>query len=223
VPVTVIVFDVEGTLIDCVPQTIECWRQTLARRGFVFQPEELHRYSGMDAKLMLAKLLPEADNDLKQELLDEQGKSYSKQFMPTAKPFAGARELFSALAQAGHRLGLATTSQPDELRFYLRLLDVTDHVTATVCGNDVSHEKPAPDMIKLAAQRLAMDQPADLWTVGDTPYDAEATLAAGGKPLGTLGGGFSAEKLRSAGCIAVARDLIDLRNRMNRRLAKSDL
>jgi len=150
----VIVFDVEGTLIDCVPQTIESWRQTLAEHAFHFSHEELHRYSGMDAKLMLSGLLPDADKKLRKSLLDEQGERYRKEFLPQVKPFPGARDLFSALASDGHRLGLATTSQPDELRTYLRLLDITDYVSAAVCGDEVQREKPAPDMIKLAAAKL---------------------------------------------------------------------
>ena len=78
----VLVFDVEGTLIDCVPQTIESWRQTLAEHAFHFSHEELHRYSGMDAKLMLSGLLPDADKKLRKSLLDEQGERYRKKFLP---------------------------------------------------------------------------------------------------------------------------------------------
>jgi HAD superfamily hydrolase (TIGR01549 family) len=173
----------------------------------------------MGAELMLAKLLPDADTDLKEKLLDEQGETYREDFMPTAKPFPGTHDLFSALSQAGHRLGLATTSQPDELRFYLRLLNITDQVTATVCGDEVSREKPAPDMIALAAQRLAAGHASDLWVVGDTPYDAQAALAVNGKPIGTLGGGFSADELTRAGCVAVARDLVELRQQLEQRIS----
>jgi len=216
----VLVFDVEGTLIDCVPQTIESWRQTLAEHAFHFSHEELHRYSGMDAKLMLSGLLPDADKKLRKSLFDEQGERYRKEFLPQVKPFPGARDLFSALASDGHRLGLATTSQPDELRTYLRLLDITDYVSAAVCGDEVQREKPAPDMIKLAAAKLVSEVSAGLYVVGDTPYDAAAALAAGGKPVGTLGGGFSAEQLTRAGCVRVASNLAEMLA-MLRSLARS--
>src|SRR5439155_14286891 len=118
--------------------------------------------------------------------------------------------LFKTLAAEGHRLGLATTCQPDELRSYLRVLDITDYVSAAVCGNQVRREKPAPDMIKLAAAQLVSGMSTGLYVVGDTPYDAAAALAAGGKPVGTLGGGFSADQLIRAGCVRVACDLVEL-------------
>src|SRR5256714_7730792 len=57
-------------------------------------------------------------------------------------------------------------------------------------------------MIKLAAAKLVSEVSAGLYVVGDTPYDAAAALAAGGKPVGTLGGGFSAEQLTRAGACA---------------------
>jgi beta-phosphoglucomutase-like phosphatase (HAD superfamily) len=34
--VTALIFDVEGTLVDCVCQTLESWRETLADFGLTF-------------------------------------------------------------------------------------------------------------------------------------------------------------------------------------------
>jgi phosphoglycolate phosphatase-like HAD superfamily hydrolase len=77
------------------------------------------------------------------------------------------------------------------LRHYLKLLDITDFVSAAVTGADVEKEKPAPDLIPAAARQLQADNNAGIWVVGDTPYDAQAALAAGATPVGTLGGGFT--------------------------------
>jgi beta-phosphoglucomutase-like phosphatase (HAD superfamily) len=52
------VFDVEGTLVDCVPQTLDCWRETLGEFGFSVGREELQRFSGCDGSMMLEALLP---------------------------------------------------------------------------------------------------------------------------------------------------------------------
>jgi phosphoglycolate phosphatase-like HAD superfamily hydrolase len=89
-------------------------------------------------------------------------------------------------------------------------LNITEFVSAAVCGDDVEHEKPAPDLIKLAAERLMATDPERVWAVGDTPYDAAAALAAGIRPIGTLGGGFSAAKLKKAGCVDVVSNLGEL-------------
>jgi phosphoglycolate phosphatase-like HAD superfamily hydrolase len=46
--------------------------------------------------------------------------------------------------------------------------------------------------------------------IGDTPYDAEAAGKAGIRTIGVLCGGWSAEDLTGAGCIAVYKDPAEL-------------
>ena len=47
-PLTAIIFDVEGTLVDCVPHVLDSWKQTLEGAGHDVALAELQRYSGMD-------------------------------------------------------------------------------------------------------------------------------------------------------------------------------
>jgi beta-phosphoglucomutase-like phosphatase (HAD superfamily) len=55
------IFDVEGTLIDCVRPTLICWRDAFAFCGYAFSAEELHRHSRRDPDEMLCTLLPRAE------------------------------------------------------------------------------------------------------------------------------------------------------------------
>ena len=47
------IFDVEGTLIDCAPETLQCWHETLAGFGVPVPLAHLQRLSGMDSNDML--------------------------------------------------------------------------------------------------------------------------------------------------------------------------
>jgi phosphoglycolate phosphatase-like HAD superfamily hydrolase len=203
----VIIFDVEGTLINCVPETLMSWQKTLAAHGLEYSTGELQQYSGMDAKLMLRSLLPSDSHDKIESLIEQQGQYYREACLPSIAPFPGAHKLFQVLATAGHRLGLATTCQSDELKTYLSLLDIAEFLTSIVCGEDVKIHKPAPDMVELAMGRLNASTAAGSWMVGDSPFDAAAATAAGAKAIGTLGGGFSRQQLMNAGCAAVVDDL----------------
>jgi HAD superfamily hydrolase (TIGR01509 family) len=206
---TAVIFDVEGTLIDCAALVIECWKVTLAAHGLFYTAEELHPYLGMDGNLMLAKLAPDLLPKKRKTLLDEQGRRYRDEFMARAKPIPGVRELFKALSESGNQVALATTSQPDELRHYLKLLDVSDFISATCCGGEVQHMKPAPDLIEAAIKKLPA-RPSGVIAVGDTPYDARSALSAGAMPYGVLTGGFTKAELRAAGCAAVASNMTEL-------------
>ena len=54
-----VLFDVEGTLIDCVQQTIAAWRRTLRSFGHDISKAALQRQSGRDTAEMLELLLPD--------------------------------------------------------------------------------------------------------------------------------------------------------------------
>ena len=43
------IFDIEGTLIDCIPQNLSNWQETLCSFGATVSIETLQRYSGKDA------------------------------------------------------------------------------------------------------------------------------------------------------------------------------
>ncbi len=84
-----------------------------------------------------------------------------------------------------------------------------------VDGSHVEHAKPAPDLLLLAAERLA--SPAQLcWYVGDSTWDMIAARAAGMIAVGVAYGAVSAKPLSGAGAHVVTtfRSLAaDLRRR----------
>jgi len=61
------IFDVEGTLVDCAPQTLQCWHETLASFGVPVPMVSLQRLSGMDGDEMLATLVPILDESARKK------------------------------------------------------------------------------------------------------------------------------------------------------------
>src|SRR4051812_16497678 len=101
-----IIFDIEGTLIDCIPQTIAAWRDVLAEDGQLFADNTLHRFSGMDGDLMLKQLLPQSTTEHRKALIKRQGQRYRQEYLPKVKAFAGVAAVFAAIA-GGRSLALA--------------------------------------------------------------------------------------------------------------------
>jgi beta-phosphoglucomutase-like phosphatase (HAD superfamily) len=81
---------VEGTLVDSVLPISQSWRETLAEVGINTHIADLHRFSGMDGREMLERLLgpdaPQLDG-----LIERQGALYRERFLPEIKPSRGAR------------------------------------------------------------------------------------------------------------------------------------
>jgi phosphoglycolate phosphatase-like HAD superfamily hydrolase len=209
----VVIFDVEGTLVDCATQTIEAWRETLLGFGFDVTAQTLQQQNGRDGDEMLQRIVPDAGEDLRKQMAKRQGELYREKFLPTVRAFPQVRELFEHLKGNGYRIGLGTTCQPEELKVYENLMNVRDLTDTVACGADVKHGKPHPDLFRLALHNLNASPSDQATAIGDTPYDGRAAQAAGIAAVGLEGGGFSADALRQAGCAAVFRDVADLLDR----------
>jgi HAD superfamily hydrolase (TIGR01509 family) len=200
------IFDVEGTLIDCVPQNLQSLQDALDRFGQRVQYETLRLYSGLDGDQTLQLVAPGAAEAERKEILKVQGLIYESKYLHSVQPFDGVRDVFRALTARGGKIALATDCKGLAFKRYLTLLGVNEFITGTACGDDVEHGKPDPRLVGHALSKLGLSA-SQAVMVGDTPYDAEAGLEAGTKAAGVLTGGFSAEALAQAGCSAVADDL----------------
>ncbi len=206
---TAIILDIEGTLVDCVPQTLRCWRETLRAHGHDVSPDALQAYSGMDSDDMLSLLLPGTPEDAREAIVKAQGARFEHEYLAAVKPFPKAHAALRTLKAAGHPLAVATDCKGAALRHYRAILTIDPLLDGIACGEDVKEGKPAPALIREALRKLK-EPAAQSVMVGDTPYDAEAAIAAGIACVGLRSGGFAAHDLTRAGCVAVLDGIADL-------------
>jgi len=195
-----VIFDVEGTLIDCVPLVLESWRTTLAQAGHPFELQQLQPYSGMDGGWMLEQLLPNEPASKRKQILKTQGEQYRSVFIERSRAFPGVRELFVKLKRSGAAIAIATTCKRDELQIYNERMQVLDLTDAIACGESVKHGKPDPALLRHCLDGLQTSDVGRVVAVGDTPFDARAAAAIGIPCVGVRTGGFSDDCLRQAGC-----------------------
>jgi phosphoglycolate phosphatase-like HAD superfamily hydrolase len=210
------VFDVEGTLIDCVAANLRCWEETLSCFGMSVPPEQLRLLSGMDGDDMLAVLVPSLDKRARKSILTAQGERYRAQYLRTVRPFPGLRRAFTAIKASGGRIALATDCHADELKHYRGLMNVDDLIDAIACGDEVSKGKPDPALVELALDHLGGTPAVCATMIGDTPFDAKAARSAGATAWGTLGGCHPRSSLVDAGCSAVMASVGDIARFLHR-------
>jgi phosphoglycolate phosphatase-like HAD superfamily hydrolase len=204
------IFDVEGTLIDCAPQILRCWHETLAGFGVPMPMVSLQRLSGMDGDEMLATLLPSCDEAARKKIATAEGERYRAVYLPRVRAFRGVRAVFTAIKSHGARIALATDCQSDELKRYRSLMNVDDLIDAIACGDEVSKGKPDPGLIELALHHLGGMSAVSATMIGDTPFDAQAARRAGATAWGTLTGGHDRSSLIDAGCSVVVSSVDEL-------------
>lgn len=195
-----VIFDLEGTLVDCVPQTLQSWQRALGESLFDFCIDQLQAYSGMDAGQMLARLLPGRSTALKRDILRRQRLLYREQYLHGVQPFPEIREAFLALRRAGVTLAIASMCTADDLAAYDRRLRLLQAADAVVCGDEARRGMPAPDLLVAVLRKLGERRAlSPVVVVGDSPYDAQAARALGFEAVGVVTGGFSREALLSSG------------------------
>lgn len=163
-----------------------------------FSVEELNR-----AEDDQSPTLGERMRDYRREL-------YKREYHPRIKAFPQVRQLFLRIKADSKRIALASSATKDDLATYIQILNVGDLVDAATTTTEVEASKPEPDIFLSTLDKLGGIAPDRVIVVGDTPYDAEAASKANLRTIGVLSGGFSAENLRQAGCIAIYQDVSDL-------------
>ncbi len=206
-------FDVEGTLVDTVLPTLQCWSETLAEIGVTASVADLHPYSGMDGKRMLRHFVKKHDPKTLDHIARLQSERYRIRYLPHVRPFAGLRSLFTAIKTADAKIALATACDRDDLARYRAIMAADDLIDVACCGDDVKRERPAANVVVVAVRKLHVP-PAQIAMIGDTPYDAEAGRTAGLTPVGVQSGHFSRSDLQDAGCAAVFFDLLALARKL---------
>ena len=128
-------------------------------------------------------------------------------------PVVGLRfdEAERKLAEAGLKIALASSADPDEVRHHQETLGIDDVIDKSTSKEDADHSKPYPEIFEAALKRLKT-KPDDTITVGDTPWDVLASHRASLSIAAVLSGGFDKSKLAKAEFIF--RDVRELPKRL---------
>jgi beta-phosphoglucomutase-like phosphatase (HAD superfamily) len=161
------IFDVEGTLVDSVPQNLRSLQDALERSGYRVPYQTLQLYSGLDGDQTLQLAIPEASEEERTNILKVQGTIYERDYLSSVKPFEGIRDIFRILTQQGARVALATDCKGLAFKRYISLIDADEFIAATACGDDVEHGKPDPRLVGIALRKLALPS-SQAVMVGDT-------------------------------------------------------
>lgn len=190
--------DIDGTLIDSNDKHADCWVEAFTHFDKRVDWNVVRQQIGKGGDL----LVPDTLNAREMRTFGEQLKKYrgelwTRKYMKTVQPFPGVIDAIRALADRGVKLAFASSSNPDEVEYYVELLGVGDLLEGTTSKEDAEFSKPSPEIFQAALERVKSD-PAKTFAVGDTPYDV---LAAHRIPMPIVAvrcGGFADELLAKA-------------------------
>jgi len=193
-----VLFDVDGTLVDSNDAHAAAWVRAFTEYGVAVGPAHVRRCIGMGGD----KLMPEVsgieeDSPRGQAIAKRRSEIFTQEFLPTLKPFKGARELVAAIRDRGMTAVAASSASKDDLKALLKVAGVDDLMDEKTSSDDAEDSKPAPDIIHAALKR-AQASPAEAIMIGDTPHDIEAARRAGVEAIAFRSGGWKDEDLKGA-------------------------
>ena len=209
--VKAIVFDLDGTLVDSVDYHTEAWVKAFEKYGYNFPFDKLREQIGKGSEFIIGELLPtEEAQKLESDIAGYRKQYYQENLLSKVQPFPQVKELFQKIKADGLKILLASSARSETIEHYKQLLEIEDLIEGATSTDDVEKSKPEPDIFQSALKKLDNLSTEEIIVVGDSPYDAIAAKKASLRTIGVLCGGFSAEALETAGCVAVYQDPADL-------------
>jgi phosphoglycolate phosphatase len=182
-PQPIIVFDLDGTLVDTAPDLVATLNAVLAREGYGTVPyAEARTMIGGGARHMLARALGRQDVALDPADLDRLFADflahYTAHVADASRPFPGLAPALDLLAAQGARFAVCTNKLERLSVLLLERLGLAGRFAA-ICGQDTfGMAKPDPELLRRTIARAGGDLGAAVM-VGDSAADVAVARGAG--------------------------------------------
>jgi HAD superfamily hydrolase (TIGR01509 family) len=213
-----LLFDLDGTLVDTVGRRVEAWQAAFAEIGIAADRDRMAALIGSDGKRLAREVSAAAGHSLAEDVIarvDRRAGTHFSALNRDPHPLPGAAELLQALLDGPLPFVIATSSLGAQVTASVDALGLA-HRPPIVDGEHVEHAKPAPDLLLLAAERMATP-PERCWYVGDAVWDFLACRAAGMTGVAVPTGAAGAEELLAAGADIAIDSLDELAAELRRR------
>ena len=183
-----VLFDLDGTLLDSAPDMVATVNRMRAARGQgPMALAELRPHVSKGSRAMSAAAFPQLDGEVPAEMIREFLDIYEGELGRSSVLFDGVAELLDAIEAAGSRWGIVTNKPEYLARQVVPQLGWESRCAILIGGDSLPQRKPHPLPLLHAAAQLgvAID---DCVYVGDDQRDIDAARAAGMKSVAALWG-----------------------------------
>jgi phosphoglycolate phosphatase len=212
-----ILLDLDGTLIDSVPDLAFCVDAMMERLGRPPHGEaEVRKWVGNGVERLVRRALvgqldgdpPEADYERAYPIFIE---LYRESTSRHSVLYPGVRDGLYYLTAEGYPLGCVTNKAAQFTEPLLRDLGIRDAFGIVISGDSLPRQKPDPLPLLHAAEHFGV-RPEDALMVGDSVSDVKAARAAGFGIVCMSYGYNHGRDIREAEPDAVMDSLVEIRD-----------
>jgi len=211
-----ILIDVDGTLVDSVPDLAYCVDEMMARLGRPpYGEDRVRDWVGNGVERLVRRALigqldgepPEADFEQAYPIFLE---LYAENTSKRSVLYPGVREGIDWLKAAGYRLGCVTNKAAQFTEPLLKDLGVYGEFEIVISGDTLPKKKPDPLPLLHAAEHFGV-APSDALMLGDSVSDVKAARAAGFGIICMSYGYNHGQDIREAHPDAVVDSMVELK------------
>ena len=183
-----VLFDLDGTLLDSAPDMLATVNRMRATRGQGAMPlDELRPHVSRGSRAMSAAAFPELGGDVSPEMIREFLAIYEEELGRNSVLFGGVPELLASIEADGARWGIITNKPEYLAKQIMPQLGWESRSAIMLGGDTLPQRKPHPLPLLHAAEVLG-EAIEDCVYVGDDQRDIDAARAAGMRSVVALWG-----------------------------------
>jgi putative hydrolase of the HAD superfamily len=179
-PVSAVLFDFDGVLVDTEWEIYQAWLATFRDHGQDLPLSLYTRCIGSDFDSWSPKLHLEELTRLKFDWLklDERRQVRIRSALAEHGPIDGVEDVLKGLSRRNIPLAVVSSSSHGWVDGWLEKLNLSRYFQEIVCKGDAPRIKPEPDLFLEAARRLKLD-PANCLVIEDSLNGLKAAKSAG--------------------------------------------
>jgi phosphoglycolate phosphatase len=202
--IKLIIFDLDGTLVNSYPAIISSTNFTLKKLGLdKHSDNEIKRAVGRGDKALLLSFLGKEKLTAALKIYRRHHKNSLRQkteFMPYAQ------KLLSCLHKKGYKLAVASNRPYKFSDIILRHLGIKRFFSYVLCKDQIRFGKPHPSILNKIMQKLGVSKVETLY-VGDMAIDVRTGRRAKVKTFAVTTGSSTPAELRREGPDYISKDL----------------
>ena len=182
----VILFDMDGVLVNTEPLHYQLWKQVFAERGLDIAFEHYKGCIGANGKRLMELVLEHYGVDFRddQTLFDRYYDLKAEHLRHGDIPrIEGVNETLAELQKRGWRMAVASSSTQDYIDLCTERVGIAPFFQVRFSAQWVKNTKPAPDVFLAAAEKMGA-RPEDCVVVEDSTNGTRAAKAAGMRCIG---------------------------------------
>ena len=204
-----IILDLDGTLVNSLPDISAAMNRSLEKHGLPPFPEDSYRYMVGKGVFHLTRCAVNGQDDRFDEVLKDYMADYSENCLVNSYAYSGMREALLTLPEKGFSLCVFSNKDQADAEQVVHFC-YPDIQFACIRGrNDGVPVKPDPAGALLIVSGLGI-RANECWYVGDTSTDMQCGNAAGMETIGVLWGFRTESELLESGACHIAKCPADL-------------